>query len=235
MSKQQEASEAIVDDVEQIVVDYLQAHPDFFKHHLDLLGDLYIPHPCKPAISLIERQLLLLREQNTQLRKKLIDLVAVARDNDSLSRRMHNLTLGLLEAHNLDDLLQRVEDVLRDEFNADFTGLQLAARPVEALLDNQEVFVSAQDLVQFESMLRTGRPLCGRLTSEQLRSLFTDTAPRIGSVALIPLRGIDWQGLLAVGSEDDQRFHPGMSTLFLSRMGDQLSRCLQPYLRGETG
>ena len=233
MSNYQEASEAIADDAEQIVVGYLRDHPDFFKSHLDLLENLRIPHPCQPAVSLIERQLSLLRERNAQLHKKFLDLVAVARDNDSLSRRMHNLTLGLLEADGLDDLLQRVESVLQDEFSADFIVFQLAAQPVETLLGNEDIFVSKQDLMPFEAMLRTGRPSCGRLTSEQLQSLFTDTASRIGSVALIPLGGIDWQGLLAVGSEDEQRFHPGMSTLFLSRMGEQLSRSLQSHLRGE--
>ena len=235
MSKRWEASEAMVDDTEQILEDYLRAHPDFFNRHLELLETLRIPHPCRPAVSLIERQLLLLREQNTQLRRKLLDLVAVARDNDSLSWRMHCLTVGLLEAEDLDDLLRKIESVFRDEFNADFTVLQLAAHPVDTAVSDDHVFVSAQALAGFESILRNGRPLCGRLTHEQLHCLFADAAPRVNSAVLIPLRGIDWRGLLAVGSEDEQRFNPTMSTLFLSRMGEQISRRLQPYLKGAAG
>ena len=48
---------------EQAVVDYLTAHPDFFTRHPQLLRDLSLPHDSGNAVSLIERQVELLRKQ----------------------------------------------------------------------------------------------------------------------------------------------------------------------------
>lgn len=232
MSETQQANLVISEDIERKIARYLRTYPDFFTRHLDLLEILRLPHPCHPAVSLVERQLLLLREQNAELRKKFKELVAVARDNDCLSKRMQNLALTLIEARRLDDLLQGVKSVLRDHFNADFVALRLAGCPVEtdAILDEQE-FVAAGSLASFEPVFRAGRPLCGNFSGEQARILFQEAAPEVASAALVPLRGIDWQGILAVGSRDARRFYPGMGTLFLSRMGELIAHALQPYLR----
>ncbi len=215
----------------RVIVDYLRAHPDFFSDHLDLLETLRIPHPCRPAVSLIERQLLLLREQNSQLHRKLQELIAVARDNDFLSGHMQYLALELIEATELGELLQGIQSVLRDKFNVDFTVLRLAAQPLEAGFLSQPEFVTSESLAQFEQTLSSGRPACGRLSDEQNRFLFQEATPCVGSTALIPLRGSGWSGLLAVASCDHKRFYPAMGTLFLNRMGELISYALQPHLR----
>lgn len=231
MSERQQVKTMSNDHIELTIARYLHANPDFFDRHPDLLEALRIPHPCRPAISLIERQLLRLREQNAELRRQFQELVAVARDNDSLSRRMQRLALELIEADGLDELLHGIKRVLRDEFGADYTAVRLAARPVEAALAREEEFVPAQRLVLFESVLRTARPSCGRIGQERAGCLFDRaTRAQVRSAALVPLRGGGWQGLLAVGSDDENRFYPGMGTLFLTRMGELIVRALQPYL-----
>lgn len=67
---------------EEQVVGYLRAHPEFFLSHDDLLREITIPHNSGQAISLVERQVHVFREQRDQLRKELGHLVAIARDND---------------------------------------------------------------------------------------------------------------------------------------------------------
>lgn len=230
MSEKRQTKPEINEAIEHKIAKYLRAYPEFFNRHLDLLETLHIPHPCRPAISLIERRLMLLRDQNAQLRKKLQELVTVARDNDKLARRMQHLALELISAEGLDELLQGVKSVLRDDFNADFTALRLAARPVETALNEMEEFVSPDGLLLFDSVLRGGRPLGGHLSEERARCLFDNSAPAVGSAVLAPLTGTGWQGVLAVGSRDAERFHPGMGTLFLSRMAELISHALQPYL-----
>lgn len=222
-------------DAERRVVEYLYNHPDFFARHLDLLEDLHIPHPCAPAVSLIERQLSLLREQNTRLRRRLLELIEVARRNDRIAERMQRLALELIESATLDDLLGTVKRLMRDEFNADFTALRLAARPLDARQPPLEEFVDAAQLAPFAALLRGGRPRCGWLSANQARVLFDAAAPRIASAALVPLQGSGWRGLLAVGSSDEKRFNRGMGTLFLSRMGAMISQALQPHLLDPAG
>jgi uncharacterized protein YigA (DUF484 family) len=60
----------------------------------------------------------------------------------------------------------------------------------------------------------------------QREFLFGADASGIGSVALMPLLGMKPQALLALGSHDRDRFHPGMSTEFLSRMAELITDAL---------
>ena len=59
--------------------------------------------------------------------------------------------------------------------------------------------------------------------------LFGDEAATIGSVALLPLGAGGAIGLLAVGSPDPARFHPGMSTEFLARMGELIGDAIARF------
>lgn len=214
-------------DAEQTIVAYLRAHPEFFNRHLDLLETLRIPHPCGPAVSLLERQLLRTRECNTQLQKKLTELVAVAQENGHLISRMQRLTLVLLKHQELESMLEGIKTVLQDEFNADFVTLKLTVQ-VTAL--QGETVLSASHQALFEPVFSSGSPKCGQLSHEQVTSLFGNASASIASVALVPLWGKDWCGLLGVGSQDKQRFHPGMGMLFLKSMGELISQALQTKL-----
>ena len=228
----QKQHDKINENAERVIAEYLQKHPDFFARHLRVLAALQVPHPCKPAVSLLERQVDLFREQNDLLRKKLRDLVKVARDNDCLSKRMQQLNLVLIEARSLDEMLHGVQSVLRDEFNADFTTLRLPTLGVlETASFSDKDKLSPAALSLFTSLFDAGRPICGRLTDQQLQYLFDDAAEQVASAALIPLKGMTWKGLIAIGSRDSQRFHPGIGTLFLSRIGELISHALQPHLQ----
>lgn len=229
MSQRQEQV-SVNNNAERVIAEYLRNHPDFFNRHPELLEALRIPHPCGSAISLIERQVQQFRQQNQQLRKKLRDLVKVARDNDCLAKRMQHLNLALIECKQLDETMLAVQSVLRDQFNADFTAFRLAlSSPVGVLLTEQDL-LHPNALTLFRPVFDSGRPICGRLTLQQKQHLFDDSAERVASVALIPLKGADWKGVLAIGSLDANRFYPGMGTLFLSRIGELISHAIQPHL-----
>lgn len=215
---------------EEAVVQYLRTHPDFFERQAQLLSVIKLPHLCGGVVSLVERQVSLLREQNRQLDRKLLDLVTVARDNEHLSRRLHHLALSLLEADDLNSVVATAQDVLRSQFKADFVVIQLIARtpscdPLHA--------ISPQDpaLEQFADLFENKRPVCGRLHPEQAQFLFNTQAQEIQSAVMVPLYEGDRIGLLALGSRDEHRFHPGMGTLFLGYLGELISRAITGSLR----
>lgn len=217
-------------DLEAAIRAYLRDHPEFFIRHADLAENLRIPHPCQPAVSLLEYQNRLLREQSQHLRDKLLELVAIARDNDRLAERVQRLALGLLDARGgLDELLHGIKAILREEFRADCVALCLAIPPTVGLSAVEE-FLRPDVLILFEDVFRTGRPRCGRLSPEQAAALFADGAGRAASAALIPLGNKEWRGLLAVGSSDAGRFYPGVGTLFLERIGELVSQTLRARL-----
>jgi uncharacterized protein YigA (DUF484 family) len=231
VSEEQETLET--PDFEREAVAWLRDHPEFFTHHPELVEELRIPHPCRPAVSLLEYQNRLLREHVQRLHDKLMELVNIARDNDRLAERVQRLALGLLDARGgLDELLHGIKAILRDEFKADCTALCLAVPPTVSLSAVEELL--RPDVVGlFEEVFRAGRPQCGRLSREQAAALFGDGACHAVSAALIPLDSSQWRGLLAVGSGDANRFHPGVGTLFLERIGQLVSQALQARLLAE--
>ncbi len=226
-------SEAGLD--ERAVADYLRRHPDFFERHVGLLALLRVPHPCGGAVSLIERQVAVLREQNRHLSRKLTELVNTARDNERLSAEMHRLALGLMEAEGFGAVVARVREALAESFGAELAVMRLVRLPGEGgsvedgfvgLLDMDEPDTAAA----FEGFLKGRRPVCGRLRPEQVSLLYGERAGAVASGALVYLGEHSHYGVLAIGSRDRHRFHPAMGTVFLSQLGALVSRALRPYL-----
>lgn len=210
------------------VAGYLREHPDFFENHLALLASLRVPHPCGSAVSLIERQVGILREQNRQLRAKMMNLVQIARENTVTQEKVQRLTLALLETRTLDEALFSTLDQLRQEFGADLIAFWLYEAPDNACgADIHRLTDDAPGLEAFERFFKARRPLCGRLRSEQLAFLFGEQANEVGSAVLLPLGETTPLGMLAIGSRSEDRFHPGMGTSVLMQLGELLSRILQ--------
>jgi uncharacterized protein YigA (DUF484 family) len=217
---------------EKTVADYLRDNPEFFQNNTSLLATLQIPHSCGSAVSLVEHQVKVLRDQNRQLKRKLMDLVHVARDNNRLSERMHQLTLGLVSSGTLEALLDTLREHLQGEFSADTVTIRLAGIPEARARECAIDMYSPDDpqLVHFESFYKTCRPQCGRFKPEQLEYVFGDQAQAVESAALIPLGKKGRVGLLGIGSQEGNRFHPGMGTLFLTHLGELLELLLVPHL-----
>ena len=230
---------------EQTVADYLRSHPEFFISHTALLADLQIPHHTEGAVSLIERQVNVLREQHQETKRQLHALVQVARDNDRLNDQMQRLTLALLEASDLFSTVQAVNDSLLNDFRADalVMGLFMSESQLSKLNNCDLAAVralSAEDegTAAFTGVINGGKPLCGHLRHRQVSYLFGEFAKdNIASAAVVALtsRGADTLqprclGLLGIGSRDAKRYHAGMGTLFLSYLGDLIGRAAGRYL-----
>ena len=66
---------------ESAIADYLKSHPDFFERHPLILLSLKLPHRTGgSAVSLVERQVSVLRQRNAQLERQFKDLVAAAEE-----------------------------------------------------------------------------------------------------------------------------------------------------------
>lgn len=220
------------DTREREVADYLHAHPDFFERHLDLLEELKVPHPSGSAISLVERQVERLRHENMKVKGKLLQMVENARDNERINGRMQALAMALMEADGLDEVVITIDDVFRNDFNADAVSLKLLANKAIESEGINTPLVAANDR-GFSSLRRfveRRKPDCERLNDEERGYLFGEQGPTIGSSVVIPLHGSGDYGLLVVGSEDQDRFHPGMGTLYLERMGELVSRALRRHI-----
>ena len=217
---------------EERIERYLSLNPDFFERHQPLLARMRLPHMRSGStVSLVERQVEVLREQKTDADRRLAEFIAVARANDQLSERIHRFTRRLLRAPSAVAALTSLEASLREDFDA-FQSVLLLTAPIDSLRNGGfEPFLRAvasddANMRTFEALLATGKPRCGQVRDTQRDFLFGPEAASIGSVALVPLGDSGSVGLLALGSAERERFHPGMSTEFLKRMGELITDSL---------
>ena len=219
---------------ESAVHDYLAEHPDFFERHGALLGSLRLPHVAGGAVSLVERQVSVLRQKDLKLERKLKELLEVARANDALANKIHNLVLSLIAADDLSSTLTIIEESLRTGFDASQSILVLFGDPelfkdVKAGRFFLPVDRDDEGVKAFNTFLNGSGPRCGQVRDAQRDFLFGKETDEIGSAALIPLGEKSAMGFLAIGSSDADRFHPGMSIDFLTRLGELVAEALNRY------
>jgi uncharacterized protein len=210
---------------EEAVLRYLEDQPDFLLKHPDLLARLTLKHEVGGAVSLIEHQVQTLRARNQELNRQLRELVGVARENDALGERLHRFALVVLAARSADEMLDAACDVLRQDFRLDAVAIRFKREPVGA----RPEYVAADDRRLNELLKRfdSGKPLLDVAGDESLmRYLFGEQAQQLRACALIPLGGTTADGVLALGAHEATRFQAGMGTLYLSRLGELLSRAL---------
>ncbi len=186
----------------------------------------------RATVSLVERQVEVLRERNQALERKLKELVDVARANDALADRIHRLTQRLIRARTLAEPISAIETqpargLRREEFGAG--AVMEGARALEPAMGRFLRVGNAADRDEIElrfACCRSGKPRCGQVRDAQRDYLFGKDSVDIGSVALTPLGPKGALGMLAIGASDADRFHPGMSTEFLLRIGELVTYAL---------
>lgn len=216
------------------VHDYLKRNPDFFERHGALLGSLRLPHATGGAVSLVERQVSMLRQKDVRRERKLKEFLEVARANDALAGKIHQLALRLLAAGDLPETLGVVEAALRTAFGADLAVLVLFGEPeqmrhLESGRFTRPIRRDDPALRPFATFLGSSRPRCGQVRDAQRDFLFGGQTDEVGSAAMVPLGEKCELGFLAIGSADAERFHPGMSFDFLARFGELVTGALKRY------
>jgi len=215
-----------VDDVltASQIKDYLQANPDFFEEYPDILQLISLPHESGVAVSLIERQVSLLRDRNQEMRERINSLLDAAKTNDKLFEKTKRLVISLLEAEDLATLVDTLTESLGTDFQVEFHSLILFGDQQSLPACNTKVIGMDQANSQIGTLLRTNRPISGVLGSEELAFLFGDQSADVGSVAAVPLSHGSTFGILAIGNSDPNYYRSSMGTLFLSYIADVLNR-----------
>ncbi|MBR9869963.1 MAG: DUF484 family protein [Gammaproteobacteria bacterium] len=215
------------------VAEYLRANPDFFLDQDELLRSLTLPHDSGRAISLVERQVHLFREQRDTLRSEMMELVSIARHNDRLFEKSKRLLMQVIEAKNLQDMASAIDDSIRGDFGLDAASILLFG-DVNKLGQSHgalHIVGKSQAEQRLGALLDGDRAVCGQFRETERAFLFPDRDEPIASVALVPLRYEGLVGVFAVGSCESGYFDQNMGSLFLSYISDTLSRLLPPVLK----
>ena len=199
------------------VAQFLKAHPQFFDQQPQLLETIYVPHPHGGrAIPLTERQIVTLREKVKLLEGKLGELIRFGEDNDAIGEKVHRLSLALLGAKDFAATVHALYFHLREDFAVPHVALRVWGRSLlDGTIEGSPVEPALRDSA--ETM---GAPQCGPAAGNPYLPWFREAQEHVRSMALVPLGQTRTIGLLALGSEDPQRFFAEMGTLYLRRIGE---------------
>ena len=213
------------------VIDYLQKNPELLMSYPEVFTGLSIPHHGGDVISLVERQLNILRNENRNIKKKLEELVNIARENEELNNRFHRLALEMLNTDALDDVLAVVQDQVQTFFYTDYVCFKFLPEILDnkKRLENHYLDASSGIVDTVKPWLVKRRPVCGQLDDTVNRELFGADI-KVESSALIPLYHTTEIGLLCLGSTSKDRFNKNMGSIFLGQLGELVSSRIQGLL-----
>lgn len=210
------------------VASYLRRHAEFLREFPDLALNLVVPREQGATTSLASYQLEVLREKNHELTKRLHELIEIANENEQLMKRVHALTLKLMRASSLSETLQHIAAGLIEDFHTELVRL-IVFRADLGLPHGDWLICVPEGIKQlpvFAAFLSQDEPLCGRLRQEKLDFLFGEQAKNIRSTALLAVNNV---GMLAIGSTVENRFYPGMGTMFLKLIAEVIAVAIERF------
>ena len=216
------------DDISQFLIE----NKRFFIDHPEVLAAVELHHRSGKAVSLIEKQVQTLRNNNQALQSKLDELIQNARHNDNLLAKTQRLTLSLIEAHDIGDVLDALYYSFDKDFEIDFIKILLTQHQQAS---TQASLTTNEDLKScFGDRLTSHNVVSNALTHEENLFLFGEEAAKevgSGSAALL-IAGSKILGLIAIASRDKTRYDRTSGTLFLKTIADLFSATLnQHYIR----
>jgi len=214
---------------EREVANYLKDNPDFFADRDDLLISLNIPHSRGSTISLVERQVSLLRERNQNLRSELNQLLNAARDNDSTFNKCRRLSLSLIAAESGEELLVNLEKGLLADFKCTAYNLIIFARKRYTINEWTSAIPRKQAREHVGGLMDSRKPILGVLRQTEQDYLFGEKSRKIKSCAILPVRKAKDIALLAIGNSEVDHFQSGMGTMFPDFIADTLAHLLPRF------
>jgi uncharacterized protein YigA (DUF484 family) len=231
MKSEEKTHNVAIEDPDQIR-EYLSQHPDFFVENDDLLTELNLPHGENGAISLVEKQVSMLRERDKASRVKLDEFLKAAKQNDDIFKKSQFMILGLVEASDQDSFFKNLEKGFKRDFKSSaYSLLIFGSEPRQ--INHFTSVVSKDTAKEFvASLIRSTKPTLGVLRPAEQDFLFRHQSEKVKSAVVLSVReGREQIALLAIGNSDPNYFQPGMGTLFVQFIADVLARLIPRFLK----
>lgn len=213
-----------------IIKDYLRANPTFFDDNPDILELISLPHKNRGAISLIERQIALLRKRDLELSNHISGLLGKAQDNEQLFKKTSRLIVSLISAANLAAVIDALSKSLSIDFQVEFHQLILFGEHNLTPTPHARIVAMKKARLQISSLLEKKEPLSGVLTNNELHFIFEGTSKEIQSTTAIVLSNGSVFGILAIGSSDPNYYNDAIDTLFFSQIAEVLGQLIPVML-----
>ncbi|TAM11831.1 MAG: DUF484 family protein [Nevskiaceae bacterium] len=229
------SNQDIIEDLgseEDRAVGYVRRHPNFLTRHPELLENLQLNHASGPAVSLIERQVQVLRGKNARLEERMTRMLDNARDNERRSTAVQRLARGLIRAPSLAAIAATLRQSMNEDFAVDevFIGLLAPGFRRHDIEGITPLDATHPVLACYANFFRTRLTECGTLDTERGALLFPHATQPVHSAAVVPLERDKTIGMIALGAADSERFRPRQGKLFLEMVADLAGAALRAHL-----
>jgi uncharacterized protein YigA (DUF484 family) len=208
---------------EDLVVAYLDTHPDLLVRRPELVSRL-IPPSRFEGDSVVDLQLVMIRrltEELEQMKGCAEHLIATSRSNMSIQSRTHQVVMSMLAAGDLEKLLRVVAEDMPAQLDLD-----IALLAFETPDDSLPAGIVAMSAGSVEGALGAGDVLLRSQRSAD-PTIFGDAATLINSFALARIAPANFPvGMLALGSRHDRTFHSSQGTELLAFLAGVLEDCI---------
>ena len=213
----------------QSVRDYLTEHPNFFEENPDTLEAINVSHDSGKAISLVERQITIMRDKNKALSAQVEQLIETAKNNDQLLAKTNQLVLKLIQAEDLNSLIEALDTSLKNDFNTEFYSLTLIDKGFFSYKTTANLVSEEDAKSKISSLLSAQKAVSGVLREEQINFLFEQSANSVASVIALPLNSSEPFGILALGSSDADFYSHDIGTVFIDYIGALLNELIPSH------
>tara|TARA_E500000178_G_C17016847_1_gene753444 strand:- start:1488 stop:2108 length:621 start_codon:yes stop_codon:yes gene_type:complete len=198
-----------VKDVELFLLDNL----DFFVTRESLVSEMKFKHSQSSASSILERQIMKLRDEHKNVIELLKSFIDTATINEDLFKKSKDLTLKILESATSDSIKEIVEKSFKKDFGVDECLIEF--------FDNKAI-----DKIEKGTGLsmHKGAVHCGSFSNEKMSFLFKDNKIESLVIAVIVLK--DQVGLLKLGSYDRAKYLGDEDTTFIEYIRDIIEKKL---------
>jgi uncharacterized protein YigA (DUF484 family) len=215
----------------QLVRDYLIDHPSFFEDNPDVLEAINVSHDSGKAISLVERQITVMRDKNKVLSGQLEQLIETAKNNDQLLAKTNQLVLKLIQAEDLNSLITVLDTSLKNDFNTEFYSLTLIDKGLFTSKTAANLVSEEEAKSKISSLLSAQKAVSGVLREEQINFLFEQSASSVASAIALPLHSSEPLGILALGSSDADFYSHDIGTVFFDYIGALLNELIPMHVK----
>ena len=216
--------------IDKDVAAYLLANPDFFVDRDRLLLKIQVPHKSKGTISLVEKQLDVIRDRQKKTRRQLKEFVENAERNKEIFDKSRKIILSMMAAKQSSKFFAALEKGLKRDFGCKANSLVVSGKPKQ--INHFTSRIPAESARKYVGALMQSKvPTLGTLRPREQDFLFRDQSEKVKSAAVLTIRDKNKHlGLLAIGSSDMEYFTPDMDALFINFIAETLGKLLPQHL-----
>lgn len=212
---------------------YLRAHPNFLIDNPDLLRTLTPPamHEGDGVVDMQRFLLDRLRSELDRLSSNQSELIATTRSNMSSLTQIQSAILALLEATSLEHLIHVATHDFAQILDLDIVTISIECADGAERFDGLGLYMLKPGTI--ERVVGEEPAIVLRESAAESDAIFGPAAALVKSDALVrlDLGEVAIAGLFALGSREENRFHPGQGTELLSFLSRVLERCIVAWCK----